>query len=404
MRRSALVTSLYLLAAAAARADRPPLQGDLGRCALAMLNTGSASSLQGSLRLMLLVRRNGTTYASFVTSARGIDNLKLERCVAEKSLIWALNEVPIDYHRAYGPIGFAPPEGTTQSMSTGAGQGAPGVFLPHANEIPPPEPIDYELAARTLEIQEEATLAERGLADLLTHQYPAAVQNFRGALEKNAAEPLALRGLAQALAETNQLPEARETAAKLLQIAPESVAGHEAMLRVCLLQKEAPCLVQHWQAATKAKDFAPRSRIFKEELQTAVQQTVADARKGGAPQTGQAPQATQAPAADECAAAKSDEALALCMVKRCLDAGSAQYAKELGEQNKVAYTSGDWHAKAAGTGKVVVSRPISGNGEQHNPMWLVKLGDQVTMQPTNAEARQITLTHNACAARVNVGK
>jgi hypothetical protein len=97
----------------------------------------------------------------------------------------------------------------------------------------------------------------------------------------------------------------------------------------------------------------------------------------------------------------------LCVAKRCLDAGSAEYAQELSRQNKVEYVAGEWRVKKVGQSKMLITREITTKEtppQQHNAMWLVKVGDQLILQPTNAEARQITLTHNACAARVTTGQ
>ena len=63
---------------------------------------------------------------------------------------------------------------------------------------------------------------------------------------------------------------------------------------------------------------------------------------------------------------------------------------------------------AANTGKLLVTRPISPktadpaaapSAARHDAIWLVKLGDQFSIAPSTSEARQITLTHNACGAR-----
>ena len=57
-------------------------------------------------------------------------------------------------------------------------------------------------------------------------------------------------------------------------------------------------------------------------------------------------------------------------------------------------------------GKLLVTRPIAPKdrdkgGAQHDAMWLVSLGDQLVMHPTNTEAKQISLQHNRCTARAS---
>ena len=229
--------------------------------------------------------------------------------------------------------------------------------------------------------------------------HPEAIKAFREALARSGDDTIALRGLAEALAESGgDLKEAKAAAARLLQISPDSVAGHEAMIKVCLAANDARCAAEHWKPAQKAADFGPRSRLFAEQLYPAVKQAAEGLRT-------QATAQEQAPV-DPCAAVQGDEQQTLCEVKRCLDAGSAEYVKELSQQNKIEYVPGEWHSKQVAQGRILVSReilPKEAAGQRHSAMWLVKVGDQLVMQPTNAEARQITLTHNACAARVSAG-
>jgi hypothetical protein len=109
---------------------------------------------------------------------------------------------------------------------------------------------------------------------------------------------------------------------------------------------------------------------------------------------------------DPCAAEKGDEKQALCVVKRCLDEGTALYARELSEQNHLEYDLGDWRVRSVGAGKLLVIRPISPKDRSkdaalHDAIWLVKLGDELVMQPSSPEARQITLQHNRCTARAS---
>lgn len=103
---------------------------------------------------------------------------------------------------------------------------------------------------------------------------------------------------------------------------------------------------------------------------------------------------------------KGDEAQALCVVKRCLDEGTALYARELTDQNRVPYDLGDWRVRSVGAGRLLVIRPIASKDRSkdaavHDAIWLVKLGDELVMQPSSPEARQITLQHNRCTARAS---
>jgi tetratricopeptide (TPR) repeat protein len=272
-------------------------------------------------------------------------------------------------------------------------------MLPELDRPPPAEALNLDAARNTLDVGEFATPAENGVALLAVRRYPEAIRTFREVLAKSADDPQALRGLAEALAESDgDLQEARTVAARLLQIAPDSVAGHEAMIKVCLAAHDARCAAEHWKPANQAKDFGPRSRLFAEQLYPAVKQAAADLQAKGS---------KQPPSADPCASEQGEDQQTLCVVKRCLDAGSAEYAKELSQQNKVEYVAGEWRVKPMGKGKMLVTREIATHEtppQQHNAIWLVKTEDKLIMQPSNAEARQITLTHNACGARVTAGQ
>jgi tetratricopeptide (TPR) repeat protein len=413
--RKSVVLSL-LLSAAPAFADRPPMQQDIDLCTFSAQSAGRNTNLQGSIRLHILIRADGKPYAAFVWAEHGINDRSLERCLSTRPMLWTLPVSTLDYAWPY-PISFVP--GGEQITGGGFGsttqQGAPSAFLPNFNEPPGYEPLDVGAAQATLDVLEDASAAEHGMAELAVRQYPVAISAFRDALSKNAADKLALRGLAQALAESGtDLKEARATAQRLLEIDPNGEQGHEAMLRVCLAAKEDICAVQQFNLANKAKDLSLRWIILRDELQPVALEASrrlqehrggGQQAKTGAPSAG-APQAQNDANQDPCAAEKGDEKQALCVVKRCLDEGTVLYARELGEQNHVEYQLGDWRAKSVGTGKLLVTRPIEPRdrdkgGAAHDAIWLVSVGDQLVMHPSNLEARQISLQHNRCMARAS---
>jgi tetratricopeptide (TPR) repeat protein len=396
--------AILVAALPAAGVERPPLQNDFDRCALAMLNSSATGDMQGSMRMELLIRKDGRVYGVFISAEKGIHNRKLERCLANSAMLWVFPPTAIDYQRSYGPVSILPPgaeaTGTQSALGRAMGQTAPSVMLPELDRPPPPEALHLEVARATLDISETATTAEYGIAQLAVRNHAEAIKAFRDALAKNSDDTIALRGLAEALADSGgDLKEAKAAAGRLLQISPDSVAGHEAMIKVCLAANDARCAAEHWKPAQKATDFGPRSRLFAEQLYPAVKQAAEGLRTASASEQQQAP-------GDPCAAVQGDEQQTLCEVKRCLDAGSAEYVKELSQQNKIEYVPGEWHSKQVAQGRILVSReivPKEKAGQRLSAMWLVKVGDQLVMQPTNAEARQITLTHNACAARVSAG-
>ncbi|TMB27398.1 MAG: hypothetical protein E6J61_20095, partial [Deltaproteobacteria bacterium] len=64
--------AVLVLCSGAALAERPPLQSDFDRCTNAVQSNGRDASLQGRVRLQLLIRPDGRPYAAFVWSETGI--------------------------------------------------------------------------------------------------------------------------------------------------------------------------------------------------------------------------------------------------------------------------------------------------------------------------------------------
>ncbi len=400
-----------------ARAERLPMQSDVDKCAKRAADFGGDSALQGTVRLELMVRKTGQVYAAFVHSTKGIESKVLESCFANVAVLWAYQPGPVDYFAPY-PLtlvsGGSDTGGATASFGVHSGAAAPSVFMPSSQPQVEPTELDEKVAQATLEVKEDCTSAEQGQALLAVHKYPEAITQFRASLASNATDPLALRGLAQALVESRgDLTEARAVAEKLQSAAAGSVVAPEAMLRVCAAQKDDPCVFEQWKKAKAQPDLGLRSRIIADLqplAQASADRLTAAARSrsaglapvAGAGSSPTAATAPAAPAADPCATEQGDEKQALCEVKRCLEAGSVSYAKELSQQNAVEYVAGDWRMKPVGPGKLLVTRPIgpkTGDAARHDAIWLVKLGEQFSIAPSTAEAKQITLRYNACGRK-----
>jgi len=433
--RAALLSTLVLAAAPAVRAGppekiRPPFQTDFERCALRADDAGNRS-LQGKPRLELLIRKTGNVYASFIWSEGGIEDRRFQRCLTSMGPLWVFPNVASDYQRAFAPSFVSSGSNVSSDLHSGAGiTGSSRVqtFLPDINDLPEPVPMNVKAAQETLDIADWATQAERANAETVVKLYPLAIEHAHQALAENPNDPIALRALSQALAESGgDLVEARKAAERLVSLDQASEMGHEALLRVCLASKDDRCVFDSWKKARQAPDLQPRSRLLA-DLQGPTQIAVERLRLSAAPGSAAAA-STQAAGsnaatgaaqpvapADPCAAEKGDEAQALCVVKRCLDEGSAAYARELSSQNGLAYAAGDWRAKKVAAGKLLITRPIEPKaarpgepatvGDRHDALWLVTLSnaDQFVMRPTNTEARQITVRHNRCTARVVSGK
>lgn len=391
MRPSILVVLLF--ASTAASATRLPLQMDFDRCTLAAENRSEL--LQGRARLELLVRRSGAVYAAFVHSASGIEqHPRFLHCLANAAVLWELPAVATDYQRPYvlsfvhggADIDFSP-----EHYQHGDSFNVPGrtsTFMPDINDPAPLVAADAKLAQDTLEVRDGATDAERGTALLAVGDPARAIPVFRAALGRDANDALALRGLAHALAATGgDLKEARALANQLVELAPQEVSGHEALLHVCLAAKDDACAVAQFRAAKAAPDLAIRSRalaLLQEDTRAAA------ARLAGA---------SRAAAADPCADQPDEASGALCAVRRCVDEGTVAFARELSAQNHVTLVPGDWSAQRVGEGRYLVKRAIAGGGERHDALWIVTIASELTMKPASGEARQITLRHSRCAPR-----
>ena len=381
--------ALPAMASGPSRHKRLPLQMDFDRCALAAADSGN-ENIQGRIRLQLLIRPSGHVYAAFVFSEKGIDDRRVERCMTSTALLWVLPPVDLDYSRAY-QLTFVP-GGSDIDFSDllyrhgdhFAGAGRASVFMPDINDPPEPAELNVRAAQATLDLAEFASEAERGIAELEVRRYPEAIQILRRAVEADATDALALRGLAVALAESGtNIREARVLGERLISLKPESEASHEGLLRVCLAASDDPCAFAEFNAARDAKDVNPRSRQLA-ELQPLVEKVAARLR-------------ISARATEFCAQEKGDAARALCVVHRCLDAGTAAYAEELSGAKSSSFEAQDWKLDRMGEGRLVLTRPIGDQKERRDARWLVKVGEQfVSMTPTNADARHITLRHSSC--------
>lgn len=415
VRQLVAAAALLALPAAAARAERLPMQSDVDKCALRATEMGGRA-MQGKVRLQLLVRRDGKVYAAHAHSSKGVEDLPFLRCLTNNALLWQYPGTTLDYTAPF-PLSFIMAGSEAGGMQGTVGvhqaQTAPQAFLPAANPQLDAEPLDPKLAQATLEVLENASSAEVGQAKLSVGAFPEAIALFRAALAKDANDPIALRGLAEALSESGgDLKEARTLATRLADVAPGSLVGPEAMIHVCSAEKDDLCVFESWkkvlastevQQAKANKDAGLPRKSVVDEMKGLAEQSAARLRARAA--SGAPAAAQPAAPADPCAGEQGDERQALCVVKRCFDEGGAAYAKSLSAPG-VEYAAGDWRLKPVGAGKLLVTRPIAAKvaagapaAPGHDAIWLVKVGESFSIQPSTADARQITLTHNACAAR-----
>ncbi|MBS2025828.1 MAG: hypothetical protein JST92_25790, partial [Deltaproteobacteria bacterium] len=233
------------------------MQSDVDRCALNAQDKGS-SSLQGKVRMQILVRKDGQVYAAFAHSTKGIDDRPMLRCIANNALLWKYQPASTDSWAPF-PLAFTTAgqdaSGMTSSLGLHAAQTAPQVFLPERHPKVDPADLDEKLAQETLDVLPDVTSAEHGLAMAAVHKVPEAMADFSAALAKDPNDVLALRGKAELIAETHgDLNEAAGLVHRLVEAAPNSMFGPEASIYVCAALKNDLCVVDAWRALTTSAE------------------------------------------------------------------------------------------------------------------------------------------------------
>ncbi len=105
---------------------------------------------------------------------------------------------------------------------------------------------------------------------------------------------------------------------------------------------------------------------------------------------------------DPCGSETAADQQAICEVKRCLDAGSVLYAQELSTAG-LEFEVSAWRFKPAGADWLLATRPIASKPKEgaevqrHDAIFLVKIGEKFSIQPSSADARALARAHNACA-------
>ncbi len=374
--------------------ERQPLQSDFDRCLKAARDFGNPS-LAGSMTLKLYVDADGAVPFAFINDQTGLDSPQFDHCVLDFMALTKFQGEGLDYLRPYGKV------------SVGRES---GVMLPDFKDIPK-EPLDVQKAQSTLEFADWADDVDKGWGYFYTQQYDKAVGQFRGALQKKADDTRALRGLASTLAAQGgdaNLKEARDTAAKAIQLKPDSEATHEAMMRVCIAAKDDACIFEEFEKARKEPDVNVRS------IELA---TMQDAAKGAADRLqGEEHQkheeeVQKQKAAAEARAKKLDpkgcskmpegsEERTLCFVQTCFEDGGVAYADSLKGLTGAEYKAGAWKIAETKGGKLKVQVPIRAEGAQnHDAHWEVQQQDNggYTMKPLDIDANNIQTQHNACA-------
>jgi tetratricopeptide (TPR) repeat protein len=402
--RAAAGAQIALLACGGMKATRPTTlrelpQSDVSRCYQAAHSLGN-KNLQGFMELYQIVDEQGDVPAAFVHHQSGIDSPAFFNCM---TLLGSGSKFPaqgIDYLRP-NPMGCDSANATCTRLSLKDEQQAP---------------LDEKLAQDTLTFADWATPTDRGWGYYLVRKYKDALDQFQKALEQNANDVRALRGRAVAMAESGgDLAQAKESAQKALQLQPASESTHEAMLRVCLAQKDDRCTYEEFEAARKAPDFQVRSfelAALQGPAKAAADRLTARAAQEEEKRRQQAEADLQKadPAGCRKMEANSDAQL-LCLIKRCFESGADQYAKELKPLTGQDYAAGDWKLQDRNGENAQVTVPIrvappkkgkskkksqAADADTHDATWKVTVGENITMMPLNLDAANIATRYDAC--------
>ena len=275
-------------------------------------------------------------------------------------------------------------------------------------------PLDEKLAQATLQVAGWATAAERGWAYLSVGDRAAAVKEFGQGLRERPGDVRALRGLAITLVESGgDLSRAREAAQKAVQLRPDTVATHEALLRVCVAQNDDRCVANEYEAARKAPDADARTAElsrFDERAKTAAERVAAQEKQEAERRAAEAEAALQKidPAGCRKLEANSDAQL-VCLVKRCFDAGAREYAKELHTKDGQPYAPGEWKVASRSDDTAEVTVPIrpdasakkrrrkkADTGEPHDATWRATIAETITLVPLTDDAANVARKSDAC--------
>ena len=356
-----------------------------------------AGQLHGTLNLYMVVAADGAVPAAWIHDAQGLDFPPYRNCLTLVATDSKFESEKEGYLSAY----------TIECpQEAGACERKLVEVLPKS--------FDQKLAQDTLTFADWASGTDKGWGFYYTQQYPLAIAAFDAALKANPNDVSAMRGLAQASAESGgDLTAARALAEKAVAARP-GAATLESLVRVCLQQKDDECVVKNFLAATKAEDKGARGFNL---LALFAQAKAADARLGAA----QEEKGAAAKQAEEAQLAKADPqgcyklegaAKAVCYTKRCFADGATAYAGELRKAAGQTYAAGEWTATGDDASGYTVTVPLRPEGAEakhkkrrvkaavdQDASWKVKITDRAMMVPLTRSAAVITTNGDACAAK-----
>ena len=340
MTRNRLLAALVATTACAGAGSRPtnmrelPVT-DIERCYQTARGLGN-QNLKGSLDLWQYLDEQGDVPAAFVHDAKGLDFAPFMSCLTDLATGSKYESQKVDYLR---------PNPITCDIG---GEGGRARCQKQVIQEATRAPFDERIAQSTLAFAGWATATDKGWGYTYVHKYPDALAAFEGALKAKADDVRALRGLAVALADSGgDLARAREAAQKAVQLKPDSAATQEALIHVCLAQKDDKCAFDAFEAARKAPDQQPRSfelALIQDRVKAAADRLNAQTTEEDEKRRQQAEAAMQKSDPTGCRKLETgSDAQLLCLIKRCFDRGAHEYAKnELKPLTGQDYSPGEW--------------------------------------------------------------
>ena len=387
--------ALLLVCACAGKEKRPTAPHEMRAPEIARC-VSQKSAAQGPFEVDQLVGEQGDVPAAWIRSQKAPNPEALLRCAARVATDAKYAAQKVDTVRT----------STVSCGASGCQRTDPGDSRP---------PLDEKLAQATFQVAGWATAAERGWAFLSVGDRATALREFGQALKERPGDVRALRGLAVTLVESGgDLARAREAAQKAVQLRPDTVATHEALLRVCLAQSDDRCAATEYEAARKAPDADVRapelSRLDGPAKAAAERLAVAEKQEAErrAAETEAALQRVD-PAGCRKLEANSDAQL-VCLVKRCFDAGAREYAKELHTKDGQPYAPGEWKVASRKDDSAEVTVPIrpdssvkkrrrkkaAESGAPHDATWRATIAETITLVPLTDDAANVARKSDAC--------
>jgi len=379
-------------------------QTDVAQCYRAASSVGTPN-LQGNFEVDQYVDDKGDAPAAWVHHDNGVNSSTFFQCVLAMAVASKYPSLNVDYvlPSTVTCVGVGVSEGKERTSGCTKAEGAP--------EKRPPQ--DDKLARSTLKFADWAGPTDKGWAYYYIGDMPQAVTQFDAATKADPKDEPALRGLAQALADSGgDLNRAKEAAKKAIELKPESEATHEAMIHVCLAAKDDKCAFDEFNLAKAKPDLDARRRELA-SVQDKVKEAAERLQSG----------AEQEEANQEMATAKADptgcrklengsDAQLLCLIKRCFEKGAREYARELKPLTGQDYSAGDWKVTQHSGTHAQVTVPIRAGAaartrgkkgasadegpQPHDATWNVRVGENIDMQATNQDAANIAKSHDSC--------